>query len=195
MVIGAVMVLAVVVVPVPVVVAVVPVAVVAVVAVIDVNAAVSVDVDVTTLRPPTGVAAPPHTMAGGRVPVSAFQASGYVHLAIGVGAAMISWASNQPFPALIRLPLVPVYVGAGRVLIAPVEVYEGSRVAAKDISSSVKGGYGYCNVCAGPMSPAPTPPVIHGWKESPNIGPAAAPQAPIAILGSVGIHPPWRPSW
>ena len=191
------MVLAVAVVPVPVVVAVVAVVAVvpvAVVAVIDVNTTVGVDVDVTRLRPPAGVAAPPHTMAGGRVPASAFQALGYVHPLIGVGAAMISWASNQPFPALIGLPLVPVYVGAGRVLIAPVEVYEGSRVAAKVISSSVRGGYGYCNVCAGPMSPAPTPPVIHGWK-SLNIGPAGAPQAPIAVLGSAGIHPPWRPSW
>ena len=107
----------------------------------------------------------------------------------------MSWASNQPFPALIVAPLVLVYVGGGRVLIAPVEVYEGSRLTEKGVSSSVVGGYGYDDVCAGAITPAPAPPVIHGWKESLNMGPTGAPQAPTAVLGSVGIHPPWRPSW
>jgi hypothetical protein len=112
---------------------------------------------------------------------------------MGVGAAIVSWASNQPSPALIVAPLVLVYAGGGRVLIAPVEVYEGSRLAEKVGFSSVTGGYGYCDVCAAPMLPAPAPPVIHDWKEL-NTGPAGGPQAPTAILGSLGIHPPWRPS-
>jgi len=108
---------------------------------------------------------------------------------MGVGAANVSWASNQPFPALIFAPLELVYVGGGSVLIDPVEVYEGSRLAAIAGLSSVTGGYGYNVVCAAAMLPAPAPPVIHGWKEL-NTGAAGGPQAPSAVLGSLGIHPP-----
>ena len=79
------------------------------------------------------------------------------------------------------------------MLIAPVEVYEGSRLAEIAGLSSVTGGYGYCAVCAAPMLLAPAPPVIHGWKAL-NMGPAGGPQAPTAFLGSLVIHPPWRPS-
>ena len=75
------------------------------------------------------------------------------------------------------------------MLIAPVEVYEGSRLAETAGLSSVTGGYGYGAVFAAAMSPAPAPPVIHGWKEL-NVGPAGVPQAPTAFLGSLGIHPP-----
>ena len=79
------------------------------------------------------------------------------------------------------------------MLIGPVEVYEGSRLAEICGFSSVRGGYGYCDVCAAAMVLAPAPPVIHESKVL-NTGPAGGPQTPSAILGSLGIHPPWRPS-
>ena len=110
-----------------------------------------------------------------------------------MGADKVSWASNQPSPAEIVAPLVLVYVGGGSVLTDPVEVYDGRRVAATGGFSSVTGGYGYGCVCAAAIWPAPAPPVIHGRKEL-NVGPAGGPQTPTAFLGSLVIHPPWRPS-
>ena len=75
------------------------------------------------------------------------------------------------------------------MLIDPVEVYEGSRVAEKGGFSSVTGGYGYGAVSAAAIWPAPAPPVIHGSKAL-KAGPAGGPQTPTAVLGSLGIHPP-----
>jgi hypothetical protein len=83
-----------------------------------------------------------------------------------------------------------VYVGAGSVLIAPVRVYVGNPVAA-GARLMLAGGQAY--VVAN--TPAPAPPVIHGSYLPGNTGPVESPQVPSAVLGSLGIQPPRRPSW
>ena len=128
---------------------------------------------------PAGIAAP-----------SALQALGYVHPAIGVGASVLSFASNHPLPDTMGFPEVSVYVGTGRVLITPVVVYVGNAAGSAGAELIVAGGQGN-EVC---ITPALAPPVIQDSNPV-NRGPAAAPQKPRADLGSVGIQPERRPNW
>jgi len=110
---------------------------------------------------------------------------------MGVGAGVLSFALNHPFPETIGFPAVSVYVGAGRVVITPVVVYVGKAFAATGAALIEAGGHAIVDL----SSPAPAPPVIHESNWPLNIGPAEAPHVPIALLGSFGIQPPCRPSW
>ena len=51
------------------------------------------------------------------------------------------------------------------------------------------GGYGYDDIIAASIVPAPAPPVIHEEKDWGNAGPAPAPHFPMADRGSAGIQP------
>jgi len=123
----------------------------------------------------------------GTAALNASHGSGYVHPAIGVGAGVLSAALNQPLPDTMGFPAESVYVGTGSVLIAPVDVYVGNPAGARTIEA---GGQGY--VVATCTEPAP--PVIHDSYLPLNTGPVTSPQVPRAVLGSLGIQPPRRPS-
>jgi len=125
----------------------------------------------------------------GTAALNASHGSGYTHPAIGVGAGVLSAALNQPLPDTMGFPAESVYVGTGSVLIAPVDVYVGipATAGARTIEA---GGQGYeVAIC-----PAPTPPVIHDSYLPLNAEPGKSPQVPRAVLGSLGIQPPRRPS-
>src|SRR5258708_1040827 len=147
----------------------------------------------TVVREVVGTAgtapAAPKPQPAGTAALNASHGSGYVHPAIGVGAGVLSAALNQPLPDTMGFPAESVYVGTGSVLIAPVDVYVGSpeSAGARTIEA---GGQGY--VVA--ICPAPAPPVIHGSYLPLNTGPVESPQVPRAVLGSLGIQPPRKPS-
>jgi hypothetical protein len=138
----------------------------------------------------TGTApAAPKPQPAGTAALNASHGSGYVHPAIGVGAGVLSAALNQPLPDTIGFPAESVYVGVGSVLIAPVRVYEGNPASAG--ARTIEAG-GQAYVVA--ICPAPAPPVIHDSYLPLNTGPVESPQVPRAVLGSLGIQPPRRPS-
>lgn len=91
-------------------------AVVVVAVVVAVVAVVVVPVVVVLRRLGTATApAAPKPQPAGTTAVKAFQGSGYVHPAIGVGAGVLSSASNHPLPDTMGFPAEPVKVGTGSV--------------------------------------------------------------------------------
>lgn len=116
---------------------------------------------------------------------------------MGVGALAVSWELSHPLPTSTLLVGVGVKVGGGRVAIGPVGVYVGNRFTGASAFAMESGGHGNAAVTAGPILPAPAPPVCVGWNVPSKEGPAAptAAQTPVALRGSFGIQPFSRPSW
>lgn len=126
--------------------------------------------------------------------VIAFQASGYVQPAISVGAGEVSWALNHPLSVGVGV-ILAVNVGGGNVATVPVGVYDGKDAGAPAFAIDT-GGQGNAALSEAEMLPAPAPPVCHGWYAPSKMGPETPSEAhlPTVSLGSVGIHPFWRPS-
>lgn len=115
---------------------------------------------------------PSAQVMGTGVPI-AFHGSGYSQPETGVYAGELSWLLYQPSMLSTRATL-NVKVGGGNVAMAPVGVYVGNWSTAICRLANVAGGHGSFSVAVGAIVPAPAPPVCHGVKLPPKVGPTAS---------------------
>lgn len=123
---------------------------------------------------------------GGTAELGSTQGSGYVHPAIATASPASSDGLAQPLPALtVADDVGATNVGAGRVGMVPVGVYEGRAEIGPPVAR-VAGGQVTAATAEAGMLLAPAPPICQdcsGGSQGLEL-----PQVPMAVLGSVGIQ-------